>query len=138
MNRKKLLVIASLLFTQAYAAEAKLVVTLDKPESTARAKNVIKLKIKNTFKEAVVSARATLFLTDENGKLVGQSTQWVIGGTKDKPPLIPDAVTTFNFVVKTDKPFSTTKLIFNRILLEGGKVADVVKDVEIDQKPASP
>jgi len=138
MNINTLFVIASLLFTQAYAAEAKLLVTLDKPESNVGAKNVIKLKIKNTFKEAITSARATVFLTDENGKLVGQSTQWIIGGTKDKPPLKPDAVSTFNFVIKTDKPFSTTKLIFNRILLDGGKVADVVKDVELDHKPGSP
>jgi hypothetical protein len=31
------------------------------------------------------------------------------------------ASTTYNFVIKTDKPFTKTKLIFNRIVLEGGK-----------------
>ena len=60
-------------------------------------------------------------------------TRWVIGGAKEKPALAPDAKTTFNFVVPTDKPFTKTKVTFNRVVLEGGKSVDVRQSVEIQQ-----
>jgi hypothetical protein len=78
------------------------------------------------------SARAVMFLLDDQGKVVGQATRWVIGGTKDKPPLAPDAKTTYNFVVPTDKPFTKTKVSFNRVILEGGKTVDLSKDVSME------
>jgi len=62
---------------------------------------------------------------------VGQSTKWVIGGTKDRPALAPDHETTFNFVVPMKKPFTQTKVTFSRVVLEGGKLADVAKDVSV-------
>ena len=40
---------------------------------------VVKLTLKNTFKERIESARATLFLLNDGGKVVGQATHWVIG-----------------------------------------------------------
>ena len=101
---------------------------VDEPK-TVGSKAVIKLTLKNTFKESVESARATVFLLDERGQVVGQAVQWVIG-TKDKPPLAPDATTTYNFVVPMDKPFTKTRVSFNRIILEGGKVADATRSFE--------
>ena len=79
-------------------------------------------------------ARATVFLHDEQGKGVGQKTQWVIGGTKDRPALAPGAKTTFTFVIPIERGASSNlqaRVIFNRIILEGGKVADVTKSVQI-------
>ena len=70
---------------------------------------------------------------DDQGKVVGQNTAWVIGGKKDKPALAPEASTTFNFVITTDKPFTKSKLIFGRLILEGGKVVDPVKNVVIQE-----
>ena len=110
--------------------KANLLVKVDDPKTVGK-KSVIKLTLKNTFKEQVESARAQIFLFDDHGKVVGQSAQWVIGGTKDKPPLAPDASTTFNFVVPTEKPFTKTKITFSRIILEGGKVVDPAKSFEI-------
>ena len=71
------------------------------------------------------------FLRNNQEKIVGQPSQWVIGGTKDKAALAPDASTTYNFVVPSDKPFAKTKLIFNRIVLDGGKQVDPAKNFEI-------
>ena len=89
--------------------------------------------MKNGFAEKVESARVVVFLLDQEGKMLGQGTQWVIGGGKDKSGLAAGATNTFHFVVTTDKPISTTNLTakvnFNRVVLEGGKIADVKKDV---------
>ncbi len=91
--------------------------------------------MKNHFTEKVESARVAVFLLDEQGKMVGQSTKWVIGGTKDRPPLEPKTETTFNFVIAATKPFTTTNLTakvnFTRLILEGGKLVDVGKNVSV-------
>ena len=57
----------------------------------------------------------------------------MIGGEKDRQPLEPNKETTYNFVFTMDKPFSETKLTFNRIVLAGGKVVDPVKNVQINK-----
>jgi hypothetical protein len=57
----------------------------------------------------------------------------VISGSKDKPALAAWATNTFHFVIATDKPFTTTnptaKVTFNRVVLEGGKLADAARQV---------
>jgi len=111
----------------------ELEVTVNEPKTTG-SKAIIKLELKNTFKEKIESARAVVFLLDDQGKVVGQITRWVIGGTKDKPALASGAKTTFNFVVPTEKPFTKTKVSFNRVILEGGKTADVNKEVEVSKE----
>jgi hypothetical protein len=118
-----------LLFTT--SANAKLVVQVEQPKRTG-GRAVVKLRMKNIFAEKIESARATVFLLNAEGTMVGQSTQWVIGGTKDKPALAPDVSTNFNFVIATEKPFAKAKVIFNRVVLEGGKVVES-KDVEITE-----
>jgi len=123
------LLIAFLLFP--FLANANLVVKVAEPKTTG-SKSVVKLELKNTFSQKIESARAVLFLLDDQGKVIGQSTKWVLGGgKKDSPTLAPNSSTTFNFVVSAEKPFSKTKLMFTRIILEGGKLADPIKDVEL-------
>jgi hypothetical protein len=91
--------------------------------------------MKNNLAGKVESARAACFLLDDQGKMIGQSAKWVIGGTKDRPPLEPKSETTFNFVITNPKPFTTTnltaKISFSRVVLNGGKLADSTKDVQI-------
>jgi hypothetical protein len=101
-------------------------------------KAVVPLAIQNGFAEKIESARAVCFLLDEQGKMVGQSTQWVIGGSKDKSPLAAGATNAFNFVVAAAKPFTrtnlTAKVSFSRVVLEGGKLADAR---QVTVKPAA-
>jgi methionine-rich copper-binding protein CopC len=111
-------------------AHAALIVKVD-AATTVGTKTIIPITLKNTFKEKVESARATVFLMDDQGKMVGQATKWVIGGTKDRSALEPDKETTFNFVISTDKRFKTSKVTFSRIVLEGGKLADVTKEINV-------
>lgn len=129
MKCMKLNLLFSILLVSS-AAHAALIVKVDAPKQVGK-KTVVKLTMKNTFKEKVESARAQVFLTDDKGKVMGTASRWVIGGTKDKPALAPDAEATFNFVVETDQPFSGTKVTFNRVILEGEKLADPVTDVQI-------
>jgi hypothetical protein len=114
------------------SGEAKLIVKLADPKQAAK-KVLVKLTVKNTFTNKVESARATLFLLNDQEKIVGQASQWVIGGTKDKAALAPNASMTYNFAVPSEKPFTKAKLIFNRIVLEGGKQVDPAKNFEIEK-----
>jgi hypothetical protein len=115
-------------------ASAQLVVTVS-PLKIAGNKVVVLLVMKNNLVEKVESARGVVFVLDDQGKMVGQSTKWVIGGAKDRPVLEPDRETTYNFVVTPDKPFTTTnltaKVSFNRVVLAGGKLADANRDVRV-------
>jgi hypothetical protein len=92
--------------------------------------------MKNNFTEQIESARASVFLVDQDGKMVGQATRWVIGGTKDRTGLAPGATNVFNFVIAIDRPVTLTnlapKVSFNRLILAGGKVTDPNRDVRIE------
>ena len=119
----------------AVTVHAQLVVTLS-PLKVIGQKAVIELKMKNGLSENVESARAICFLLDEQGKMVGQASRWVIGGTKDRPALEPKKDTTFNFVIPTSDTTATNltvKVSFTRMILAGGQVADPTKDVTIEQ-----
>ena len=83
----------------------------------------------NRYPEKIESARVTLFLIDGAGKVVGQSTRWVIGGSPDKPGLESSAGTLFYFVVDSDKPFKTNRVFLNRVVLSNGKVVSPLPSV---------
>jgi hypothetical protein len=69
--------------------------------------------------------------------MVGQSTKWVIG--QNKVGLEPTATNTFNFVITSGQPFTTTnltaKVSFTRIVLSDGQVADIKKTVNLITPP---
>jgi len=131
MHTKLKLVLTMSLVCFGALANAALSVKLDKPKTTG-SKTVVKLTLKNTFTEKIEGARATVFLIGEQDKVVGQRTAWIIGGEPDKPALKPDATTTYNFVIDTDKTVTSTRIVFARIILENGKLADAKKDVQIE------
>jgi hypothetical protein len=116
----------------ATSATAQLAVTVMPPKITAQ-KAIVQLKMKNNLTNKVESARAVCFLLDDQGKMVGQSTKWVIG--QNHASLEPKAETTFNFVVTSPQPFTTTnltaKVSFSRVVLDGDKLADVTKAVSV-------
>lgn len=113
-------------------APSQLAVSVAAPKVVG-SKTLIKAQLKNGLTNRIESARATMFLLDEQGKLAAQSTKWVIGGHKDRLPLEPNKEATYNFVFTVKKPFSETKLTFNRIILTGGKLVDPIKNVQITE-----
>lgn len=123
-----------LLMVCAISAQGQLAITVSPVKVTGQ-KAIVPLALKNNLTEKIQSARAVVFLLDEQGKMVGQSTKWVIGGSEDKPGLAAGATNAFNFVITNDKPFATTNLTakvnFSRIVIEGGKLGDPRRDVQI-------
>src|SRR5690242_11645091 len=91
------------------AAQAQLAVTVTPPKVVGQ-KAIVQLAMTNNLADKIESAKAVCFLLNEHGKMVGQSTRWVIGGTKERPALKPNMGTTFNFVVSNPHPFTTTNL----------------------------
>ena len=122
------------LFIGALTARAELIVTISPPKITGQ-KAIVELAMTNSFPKQIQSARAVCFLLDQQGKMVGQSSKWVIGGTKDLLPMQPKSGTTFNFVITSPQPITTTnltaKVSFNRLILEGNQNADVSKMVSV-------
>jgi hypothetical protein len=127
--------ISLFLFT-AFALQAQLAITVSTPQIVGQ-KAIVLMTMKNAFFEKIESARATIFLFDEHGKMAGQTAQWVIGGGKNKPGLPAGATNVFNVVIAGSKPFASTNLTANvnvsRVILEGGKLADPQKDVKISR-----
>lgn len=123
----------SMILLFSMTTRAELLVIASAPKSVGK-KVVVKLKLMNSFPEKIESARAVAFLLDEKSKMVGQSTKWVIGGTKANPALESGKETTFNFVLHNEKPSATNlnwRIGFIRVVLEGGKLADPNKQVII-------
>lgn len=118
----------------AVTTQAQLAVTVSPPNVTDQ-KAVVELKMKNGLADKIESARAICFLLDDQGKMVGESSKWVIGGTKNRPALEPKKEAFFNFVITSSQPFTTTnlttKVSFSRVVLDGGKLADPKTDVQI-------
>jgi hypothetical protein len=113
-------------------ATAQLAVTVTPPKIIGQ-KAVVELKMKNDFADKLKSARAVCFLLDEQGQMLGQSTKWVVG--QNKTSLEPKGEATFNFVITSPHPFTTTnltaKVSFSRVVLDGDNLADVTKEVSV-------
>jgi hypothetical protein len=118
------------------SAWAQLSITVAPPKVIGQ-KAIVSLALTNGLAEKVESARAAVFLVDAQGKMVGQATRWIVGGSQDKPGLASGATNIFNVVIANDKPFPTTNLTtrvtVTRLVLEGGKSADVKREVKVEQ-----
>ena len=115
-------------------AQAQLAVTVPPPKITG-SKAVVPLAMKNNFAEKIESARAVVFLLDQQGKAVGQpTTRWIIGNGNTNG-LAAAATNVFHFVINGTQPFTSTNLTpkvqFSRVVLEGGKLADATKQVTV-------
>ncbi|MGA3282911.1 MAG: hypothetical protein ABSD57_00430 [Verrucomicrobiota bacterium] len=125
-----------LLLVCGFTTSAQLAVTVSPPKIVGQ-KAIIPLAITNNLAEKVESARAFCFLLDEQGKMVGQSVKWVVGGAKSQPALGPKNGTTFNFVITNPQPFTSTnltaKVSFSRVILAGGKLANIARDVSVTE-----
>jgi hypothetical protein len=120
----------------ATTAGAALSVTVFPPKVTGQKADVA-LGLKNDQNENVRSARAVVFLLDDQGKVVAQGSKWIIGGLPPSPGLAAGATNMFHFVLNGTKPFTsanlTARVAVNRVVLEGGRLADVNKDVQIQK-----
>ena len=134
MMRARPFLLAAALLLYRFLATAQLAITVS-PVKATRQKAIVPLGIKNGLAERIESARAVCFLLDDQGKMVGQASRWIIRGTGNKAGLAAGATNAFNFVVAAARPFTSTnltaKLSLSRVVLEGGKLVDVNKEVQI-------
>jgi hypothetical protein len=114
-------------------ASAQLAVSIA-PVKFAGQKAVVPLTLSNGLPQQIESARAVCFLLDEQGKMVGQSTKWIIGGSQTNG-LPAGATNRFYFVITSPTGFGTTnlstRLSFTRLVLQGGKPANPTRDISI-------
>lgn len=114
------------------SATAQLAVTITPPKVTGQ-KVIVQLAMTNKLAAKVESARAVCFLMDNRGRMVGQSSRWVIGGRKGRPALESKKAAAFNFVIPNPQRITSTNLtaqvVFSRVILGGGKLANVKRDV---------
>ncbi|HTI70838.1 MAG TPA: hypothetical protein VMF06_12790 [Candidatus Limnocylindria bacterium] len=106
------------------------------PIKLAGQKALVKLEMVNHLTEPVTSAKAACFICDDAGKVVAQNTRWVFGGGTNANATIPVGGTNvFHFVVNATKPWTTTnltaKVVFSRVVLQDGHLADVAKSVSV-------
>lgn len=130
----KTIIMLCLLLLAAFAGHAQLNVTAS-PVKVIGQKAIVPLTFKNNLSEKIESARAAVFLLDEQGKMISQATKWVIEENGSKTGLPAGATNSFFFVVTASKPFPTTnltaKVTFPRVVLQNGKLADTTKDVVV-------
>lgn len=121
----------------AFVASAQLDVSVLPPKVVGQ-KAIVTLEMKNNFSENIKSARASCFLLDEQGVMIGQSAKWVINANQNKTGIAAGGTNEFNFVITSGQPFATTNLTakvnFSRIVLESGAVADVNKSVTVTRR----
>jgi len=126
------LLCVSLVFT----GQAQLAITVSPVKITGQ-RVIVPLALTNHLPQSVVSARAMCVLLNEQGKMVGQTAKWVIGGGgKGRPALTPNSGTTYNFVITSPQPLTstnlTTKIVVTRVILEHHQITNANAVVTID------
>lgn len=108
-------------------------------------KSLVKIKARNAFDQGVKGARAWVFLMDDQGRVVGQRAQWIIGG-EPKPSHVPSKIPVpqaslnaedeaeYTIMVAHDSQRggapTRTKITFSRIILEDGTLVNPQKAVK--------
>ena len=118
-------------------SRADLLVKVELPNVTGQMA-VVKINMRNTFNSNVTAARAAVFLTDQQGSVVGHVAKWVIAGQKYLPALPPGGTNQFNFAVPLSRQVAgtnlTAKVQFDRVVLENGRMANIPETVRIEQE----
>lgn len=89
--------------------------------TSADGTTLVEIEIENTFTQPVKALRAMVILLDENGKVVGSSSQW-LGGEKASKPLSFDAgeTKTFPVAIRTKGVGIKTNVFLTQVILEDG------------------
>ena len=123
------LLVASVTLGLTLQLEAQLLVRYELPQITGDLA-VVRISLQNKSKEDVEAARAVAFLINSEGKIIGQSTRWVIGG--DVTTILhADTTNFFSFVIPVEEKAGTnfsTRITFTRLVFAGGRVANPGKE----------
>jgi hypothetical protein len=134
MGKKQFLLFFMLLCP--FLASAQLSVTILEPRVSESAA-IIPLTMQNRFGQKISSVKATVFLMNDHGGILGHSTKWLITN-HDKIALAPGCTNSFNFVVPLQKSRTNSnlfvKVTINRAVFESGEPVDVIREVNMQYK----
>ena len=139
MNLKKLL--SGLLFiVSTLCANAQVEIRLTETKQVGQ-KALVKMELNNGYSQALKGARVSVFMMDEEGKVVGQKAQWIVGGddaTKTdsqnsalesgKKNEYAVAVNTLRGQTEDEEPFKA-RITFSRLILNDGTLLNPQKAV---------
>jgi hypothetical protein len=99
-------------------------------------KALVKMEMVNHLAEPVSSVKAACFIGDNSGQVLAQGTRWVFGGgLTNKVAILIGGTNIFYFVINSGRPWTTTnltaKVVFSRVVLQSGQLADPVKEVKV-------
>lgn len=119
---KHLYILMSFLFCGLLRANMEISVELaDVHESNS----FVHLETKNGFDQDIKDARVWVFLMNDEGEVVGNKAQWIIGGDSlQKEPLSVEQSQSFKIAVDTESKPTKAKVTFSRIILEDGTLVE--------------
>lgn len=128
------LLLLSLLLSCSLQAEFE--VSLKPTEDSTPDKSIVTLTAKNSFSQSVKSARAWIFALDESGAVVGQKAAWIIskehrdrGDRSCLPTLDAGETAEIKMSIDTERPATSTKVTFTKIVLADGSLVNPHKQV---------
>lgn len=97
----------------------KISLKLIAPES-GEPQGLVKIRLGNGFDQAIKSARIWVFLSDKDGRVIGQKAQWVIGAAGSTKTLPSLETKEFKILFKTTTPYHKAKATFSSLTLKDG------------------
>ncbi len=110
-------------------------ITVDSPKIAGQ-KALVRLEISNYHNLTVESIRASAFLMESGGKMAAQDSRWIVGGN-GSGTLEPGKTNVYYFVFSAERSLPTNltaKVTVGRLVLEGGRLGDVEKDVTVSTR----
>jgi hypothetical protein len=115
---------------------ANLEVALSTTEESTSSRSIISLTAKNSFPQAVQSARVMLFAFDESGVVVGHESAWIIAENQSDHDsgfrlegLDAGDTTELKLSIPTERRAVTCKVTFTKIILADGSRVNPHKQV---------
>ncbi|MGB0371725.1 MAG: hypothetical protein ACPGN3_10250 [Opitutales bacterium] len=98
----------------------------------------LSLEASNAGDSAITGARVWIFLMNDDGKVVGNHAEWIIGGKRPEdnpnPSLDAGEESTYEVSFKNEKPFTQARVTFSKLLGEDKKPLNPRKAASVVDK----
>ena len=122
----------------ATAGFAQVVVDV-KSQSWSEGRAEFDLSFSNKSEKGISGARVWVFLMSDDGKVVGNHAEWIIGGKAKKQEednsIAAGEEREVSFSFKNEQPFTEARVIFSRMIDSDGRVMNLRKEVQVNPIP---
>lgn len=121
-------------------ADGQITVALSKTEQIGQ-QALVKIELNNNYDQSIKGVRIWVFMMDQNGKVVGEKAQWIVGGDNSNKPDFQNtalesgnineytvAVDTLRAQTEDEEPFKA-RVTFSRLILSDGTLLNPQKSV---------